>query len=206
MFGLGFGGCKLQVQVPETSTKSRSAHDLVGGRIATSFKELTKQYFRRLERQQTDGHQSAWKDTMRTRVDHLSGSVETACTISGVDGIVDLVESGETMRAAGLKAIDTVCTSTAVLIKSKHPRNKQLMDMVARRIEGVIGECPWQSFSNIMGVNRLSSFHHKEIPFQSSSHPDNAQLILHHSRTSLLPHPLQRPPPPPPPRKAHHPR
>ena len=141
VFGLGFGGCKLQVQVPETSAKARSAHDLVGGRIATSFKELTKQYFRRLERQQSDGHQSDWRNTMRTRVDHLSGSVETACTISGVDGIVDLVESGETMRAAGLKAIDTVCTSTAVLIKSKHPRNKQLMDMVARRIEGVIGEC-----------------------------------------------------------------
>ena len=49
-------------------------------------------------------------------------------------------ESGETMKAAGLKAIDTVVESTATLIKSKHPSNQRLVDMIASRISGVISK------------------------------------------------------------------
>jgi ATP phosphoribosyltransferase len=43
------------------------------------------------------------------------------------------------MKAAGLKAIDTVVESTAVLITSKHPSNQKLVDIIRRRIEGFIG-------------------------------------------------------------------
>lgn len=49
-----------------------------------------------------------------------------------------MAESGETMKAAGLKAIDTVVQSTAVLIKSKNTKN-ELVDLIASRIRGVIG-------------------------------------------------------------------
>jgi ATP phosphoribosyltransferase len=42
------------------------------------------------------------------------------------------------MKAAGLKAIDTVVSSTAVLIKSKNPTNPNLVDLIASRILGVI--------------------------------------------------------------------
>jgi len=42
------------------------------------------------------------------------------------------------MRAAGLKAIDTVIESTAVLIKSKRPSDPQLVDLIAQRIRGII--------------------------------------------------------------------
>lgn len=44
------------------------------------------------------------------------------------------------MKAAGLKDIDTVITSTAVLIRSKRPNpaNQKLMDIIASRIRGVI--------------------------------------------------------------------
>lgn len=48
------------------------------------------------------------------------------------------LESGETMRAAGLKAIDTVVDSTAILIKSKNPSNAELVELIASRIRGVI--------------------------------------------------------------------
>jgi ATP phosphoribosyltransferase-like protein len=51
---------------------------------------------------------------------------------------VDLVESGETMKAAGLKAIATVVESTAVLIKSKKSSNTKLVELIAARIRGVI--------------------------------------------------------------------
>lgn len=49
-----------------------------------------------------------------------------------------MLESGETMRVAGLKAIDTVIESTAVLIKSKQPLNQALVDLIASRISGFI--------------------------------------------------------------------
>lgn len=52
-------------------------------------------------------------------------------------------ESGETMKAAGLKAIDTVVSSTAVLIKSKNPTNLDIVELVAARIKGVIGKFPY---------------------------------------------------------------
>ena len=68
----------------------------------------------------------------------MGGSVEAACALGVADGIVDLVESGETMRAAGLKAIATVVESTAVLITSKHPSDPKLVNKVANRIKGVI--------------------------------------------------------------------
>lgn len=65
------------------------------------------------------------------------------------------VESGETMKAAGLKAIDTVVQSTAVLIKSKNTKN-DLVDLIASRIRGVIGTlitsiaCFSHTFANIL--------------------------------------------------------
>ena len=46
------------------------------------------------------------------------------------------------MKAAGLKAIDTVVESTAILIKSKHPSNLKLVNMIASRIKGVISTFP----------------------------------------------------------------
>ena len=78
------------------------------------------------------------KPKLRTHVKFVGGSVEAACALGVADGIVDLVESGETMRAAGLKAIDTVVESTAVLIRSKTPSDPKLVDIIANRIRGVI--------------------------------------------------------------------
>lgn len=50
-------------------------------------------------------------------------------------------ESGETMKAAGLKPIDTVVESTAVLVKSKNSNN-ELVDLITSRIRGVISMFP----------------------------------------------------------------
>lgn len=44
------------------------------------------------------------------------------------------------MKAAGLTAIDTVVSSTAVLIKSKNSTNQQLIDLISSRIAGVISK------------------------------------------------------------------
>lgn len=132
---LSFGACKLQVQVPEKGQYVKSS-DLIGKNIGTSFVHLAEDYFANLESQVAAANGETRK--LRTKIIELSGSVEAACALGVADGIVDLVESGETMRAAGLKAIDTVVSSSAVLVKSKRPSNPALVDLIAARIRGVI--------------------------------------------------------------------
>ncbi|KAK9421971.1 putative ATP phosphoribosyltransferase [Seiridium unicorne] len=132
---LAFGACKLQVQVPEKGSYA-TPKDLIGKNIGTSFVHLTEKYFANLEIE--SGHEDVMGGKIKTNIIELSGSVEAACALGVADGIVDLVESGETMKAAGLKAIDTVVESSAILIKSRAPSNPDLVDLIASRIRGVI--------------------------------------------------------------------
>lgn len=59
--------------------------------------------------------------------------------VAGYSVKADGTESGETMKVAGLKAIDTVVESSAVLIQSRHPTNKDLVKLIKSRIKGYIG-------------------------------------------------------------------
>ncbi|KAJ2234387.1 ATP phosphoribosyltransferase (ATP-PRTase) (ATP-PRT) [Coemansia sp. RSA 1722] len=127
---LGFGRCKLQVQAPATNASVMSATDLVGKRIVTSFINLTRKRFAELE--------GVSEDQMTTQVRFVSGSVEAACGLGLADGIVDLVESGDTMRAAGLHAIDTILDTESVLITNRHPRFPQLAAVIKQRVEGIM--------------------------------------------------------------------
>ncbi|OOF93733.1 hypothetical protein ASPCADRAFT_172622 [Aspergillus carbonarius ITEM 5010] len=128
---LGFGACKLQVQVPEKGDITE-AKQLIGRNVVTSFTALTEAFFAQLE-----GKSDAEKSELSTKIKYVGGSVEAACALGVADGIVDLVESGETMKAAGLKAIDTVVETVSVLVKSKNTQNP-LVDLIASRIRGVI--------------------------------------------------------------------
>ncbi|KAL4868622.1 hypothetical protein BDV12DRAFT_185824 [Aspergillus spectabilis] len=129
---LGFGGCKLQVQVPEKG-EVQTVKELIGKNVVTSFTALSEQFFARLEKEGGAGA----ADEKKTKIKYVGGSVEAACALGVADGIVDLVESGETMRAAGLKAIDTVVESTAVLVKNRTTTNP-LVDLITSRVRGVI--------------------------------------------------------------------
>jgi ATP phosphoribosyltransferase len=75
----------------------------------------------------------------KTTISYVNGSVEAACALGLADGIVDLVESGATMRAAKLMPIATLLTSEAVLIcnPKKHASNP-LIEKIKKRIQGVI--------------------------------------------------------------------
>jgi ATP phosphoribosyltransferase len=94
---LAFGGCKLQVQVPEKG-KYVEPKDLIGKNIGTSFVHLAEDYFAALEAEQ-DGSNgvNAGKRKLKTKIIELSGSVEAACALGVADGIVDLV-GGYTYR------------------------------------------------------------------------------------------------------------
>lgn len=133
---LNFGSCKLQLQVPENG-KYQSPEQLVGKTIVTSFVNLTQKYFAKLEN--TDD-----VTNLKTKILYIGGSVEASCALGVADGIVDLVESGETMRACGLKPIDTLLSTSANLIENKQrieelPQElKQLVDVIKARVQGVL--------------------------------------------------------------------
>jgi ATP phosphoribosyltransferase len=139
---LGFGKCRLQVQVPE-KTALDDPLQLVGKNVVTSFTGLSEDYFAKLEgfvggRKESINGSASPIPNLKTQIRFVGGSVEAACALGVADGIVDLVESGETMKAAGLKAIATVVESTAVLIKSRKPSHPNLVDLIAARVRGVI--------------------------------------------------------------------
>lgn len=107
VMSLGFGACKLQVQVPEKG-QYVEPKDLIGKNIGTSFVHLTEDYFAALEREQdgSDG-EKAGKRKLKTKIIELSGSVEAACALGVADGIVDLV--GEYIdRSSGKGIIDNL--------------------------------------------------------------------------------------------------
>ncbi|CCE62270.1 hypothetical protein TPHA_0C01140 [Tetrapisispora phaffii CBS 4417] len=127
---LRFGSCKLQVQVPANGDVTEPKQ-LIGKTIVSSFTKLTEDYFAKLE--------NTTVDKMTTKVKYVSGSVEASCALGVADAIVDLVESGETMRAAGLIDIDTVLETSASLIESKQPKSDpELIQTIKARIEGVM--------------------------------------------------------------------
>ncbi|RPD66572.1 ATP phosphoribosyltransferase [Lentinus tigrinus ALCF2SS1-7] len=131
---LGFGKCALQVQVPEAGD-IKTVEDLASKRVVTSFEVLAGQYFKAVD------DRLQLQDDKRTKIEYVGGSVEAACSLGLADGIVDLVESGDTMRAAGLHAIATVLQTEAVLIKSstpKHPTIEPLIQLITSRIAGVV--------------------------------------------------------------------
>ncbi|KAF9511169.1 hypothetical protein BS47DRAFT_1299245 [Hydnum rufescens UP504] len=137
---LGFGKCKLQVQVPEHGT-IQSVEDLAGKRVATSFSNIGGGYFREVDRRVGEERGML----VETKIEYVGGSVEAACALGLAEGIVDLVESGETMRAAGLHPIATVIPTEAVLITSKKriaegPKASfaPLIRLIISRLAGVV--------------------------------------------------------------------
>ena len=71
-------------------------------------------------------------------IKYVSGSVEAACGLGLADAVVDLVETGTTMKAAGLEVIAEVLKSEAVLITSKTCEHPSLVQLIRKRIEGYI--------------------------------------------------------------------
>jgi len=122
---LGFGKCKLAVQAAVTSNIA-SCKDLVGKRIVTSFPDVARKYFAQFDPDNT------------TKINYVNGSVEVACSLGVADAVVDLVETGDTMRAAGLEVISEILESEAVLIANPNTHFQDVIKTVTSRIEGII--------------------------------------------------------------------
>lgn len=122
---LGFGSCKLCVQAP-VADQITDVSTLAGGRIVTSFPHLTEKFFAPMD---------AAKG-VKTTITEVSGSVEAACGLGLADAVVDLVETGTTMRAAGLEVVGEVLSTESILISNINSKHEDMVKLIKRRIEG----------------------------------------------------------------------
>ncbi|HEY5486622.1 MAG TPA: ATP phosphoribosyltransferase [Candidatus Limnocylindrales bacterium] len=106
---LGFGRCRLTIAVPNDSPY-RTPEDLAGLRVATSHMNLTKRYF--AER------------SIPVDVIPVSGAAEVAPRLGLAEAIVDLVSTGSTMVVNGLRPIEEVFASEAVLLANGAARER----------------------------------------------------------------------------------
>lgn len=100
---LGFGKCRLSFAVPK-SDEFENISALKGKRIATSYPYLVGEFLK--------------KNNIRAEIHEISGSVEIAPGIGLADVVCDLVSSGSTLLMNGLKEVETVLQSQAVLIRN----------------------------------------------------------------------------------------
>jgi ATP phosphoribosyltransferase len=122
---LGFGKCRLSLAVPK-ALGYNSVADLVGKRIATSYPGVLGKYLS--ERGVTSD------------IHEISGSVEIAPSIGLADAVCDLVSSGNTLFSNGLREVETVMKSEAVLIARPglDPERSALLEKLLFRIRSVI--------------------------------------------------------------------
>lgn len=117
---LGFGKCRLSIAVPKDK-KFKSLKDLEGKRIATSYATIVERYLK--------------KNKVKAEIHEISGSVEIAPGIGLADAICDLVSSGSTLFTNGLKEVEVILKSEAVLVASKQlgdPKKKILEKLLFR--------------------------------------------------------------------------
>ena len=121
---LGFGKCRLSLAVPRAA-EIKGAKDLNGKKIATSYPNLVNGYLQ--------------KHQIKAEIHEISGSVEIAPGIGLADVVCDLVSSGSTLFMNGLKEVETILQSQAVLIRNKNLAEEkvQLLNKLLFRIKAV---------------------------------------------------------------------
>ncbi|TCK69348.1 ATP phosphoribosyltransferase [Winogradskyella wandonensis] len=122
---LGFSKCRVSIAVPKSSD-AKSIKDLEGKRIATSYPNTVNQFLE--------------KAGIKANLHIINGSVEIAPNIGLADAVCDIVSSGSTLFKNGLKEIDKLLNSEAVLATS--PRisddNQALIDKIQFRLKSVL--------------------------------------------------------------------
>ena len=122
---LGFSKCKVSIAVPKDS-KASSLRDLEGKRIATSYPVTVKKFLKQYN--------------IEALLHQINGSLEIAPNIGLADGICDIVSSGSTLFKNGLKEIEVLLTSEAVLAVSPEISDERLavLKKIQFRIQAVL--------------------------------------------------------------------
>ena len=121
---LGFGKCRLSVAIPK-GEQYPGAQFLSGKTIATTYPVLVRRFLE--------------KTGVQAEIHEISGSVEIAPGIGLSQAIVDLVSSGSTLFMNGLKEVEVILKSEAVLVKHSHLSEEQarLLEKLCFRIRAV---------------------------------------------------------------------
>ncbi len=123
---LGFGQCSLRIAAPERLLY-HGPSSLSGQRIATTYPRLLRRF---LDEQ-----------GIEAEVVRMNGAVELAPRLEIASYICDLVSTGATLEANGLRPVETVLDSQAVLIRTRRPLDEGRENIAVQllsRIDGVL--------------------------------------------------------------------
>lgn len=122
---LGFSRCRLSFAVPK-DCEAQSIADFQGRRIATSYPETVRKFLA--------------QRGVEADLHVISGSVEIAPNIGLADGICDLVSTGSTLFKNGLREVETILNSEAVLARSREltPEQEVTLEKLLFRIRAVL--------------------------------------------------------------------
>ena len=117
---LGFGKCRMCVCGPESARELLKHHEMI--RVASKYPNIAKEYFYNKKNQTVD-------------IIKLNGSVELGPIVGLSDVIVDIVETGGTLRENGLEVLEEVCPLSARMIVnqvSMQMQPERIKDLIAR--------------------------------------------------------------------------
>jgi ATP phosphoribosyltransferase len=145
---LDFAKCRLSIAVPRSENYS-GVKTLNGKNIATSYPNIVKGFLK--------------KNNVEAGIHEISGSVEIAPGIGLADAICDIVSTGSTLLSNGLKEVETVMQSEAVIIASPdlEKQKKAILNKLLFRIEAVqkaknskyiLLNCPNESIDKITSI------------------------------------------------------
>lgn len=117
---LGFGKCRMCVCGPKEAQELLQHHEMI--RVASKYPNIAKDYFYNKKHQTVD-------------IIKLNGSVELGPIVGLSDVIVDIVETGSTLRENGLGVLEEICPISARMIV-----NQVSMQMEAERIKKIISK------------------------------------------------------------------
>lgn len=121
---LGFASCRLSLAVPKDADYTDPQY-FSGKKVATSYPVILQKFFN--------------ENNLDTAIETISGSVEIAPAIGLADGIFDIVSTGSTLQINGLKEVEVVTKSEAVLISNPtlSDEKQQILDKLLFRIQSV---------------------------------------------------------------------
>ncbi len=117
---LGFGKCRMCVCGPESARDLLNHHEMI--RVASKYPNIARDYFYNRKNQTVD-------------IIKLNGSVELGPIVNLSDVIVDIVETGSTLKENGLTVLEEICPLSARVIV-----NQVSMQMEAARIQKLISD------------------------------------------------------------------
>ncbi len=128
---LGIGRCRMCVCGPESARERLTHHELI--RVATKYPNIAKDYFYNQKYQTVE-------------IIKLNGSIELAPIVGLAEVIVDIVETGSTLRENGLTVLEEVCSLSArmvvnqVSMKTENERITRIIKEFQNRLKERSGE------------------------------------------------------------------